>query len=53
MVTLPTVAFVSIALFYYRAKQILENLAYKHKDFSKQRKKHWTHEAAYISLLFF
>ena len=39
MITLPTAAFVAIALFCYRAKQILENLVYKHKDFSEQRKK--------------
>ena len=38
MITLPTAALVAIAFFCFRAKQILENLAYKHKDFSEQRK---------------
>ena len=56
-VTLPTAAFVPAfvakALFCYRAKHILENLAHMQKHYSEQRQKHWTHETAYISLLTF
>ena len=52
-VTLRTATFFDKALFCFRVKQILENLAYKQKDFSEQRKKHWTHETAYISLSVF
>ena len=52
-VTLRTATFFDKALFCFRVKQILENLAYKQKDFSEQRKKYWTHETAYISLSIF
>ena len=38
MIILPTAAFVAIALFCYRAKQILENLAYKHKILANKEK---------------
>ena len=39
MITLPTAGFVATALFFYKAKHILENLAYKQKDYREQRKK--------------
>ena len=52
-VTLRTATFFGRALFCFRAKQILENLADEQKDFSEQVKKRSTPETAYISLLIF